>query len=198
MGFALGVTFVATELLDRHMLVVATPLNFRPKKTHVIQHSQVYILFFWGGGGKGSQASVMTIFVNFGWVLTPRLEGSTCFRQQKHNVLATYLKHVCVTYQMASLLQNRSTSWGSSCFYVIYMSKHYICIYNSTSNKRAELLHSMQLQLYSSLPTFLYNITKKTCVGIHTSYETHRFHTVFLAEHIMVSNQDQVYLPMIT
>ena len=82
--------------------------------------------------------------------------------------------------------------------YVIYMSKHYVYIYNSTSNNRAALLHSVQLQVYISLPNFLYNITEKTCVGIHNYYETHRFHSVFLAEHIIVSNQDQVYLPLIT
>lgn len=139
----------------------------------------------------------------FGGFWSPRLEGSTCFRPDWEGVRSTTsLPPIWNMYVWP-------TKWPPSyrivllvgvnhVIYYIYMSKHYICIYNSTSNNRAALLHSMQLQVYSSLPTFLYNITEKTCVGIHNSYETHRFHSVFLAEHIIVSNQDQVYLPMIT
>ena len=178
------------------MLVTATPLNFRQKKKHMSSKT-VRCTFFLGGGREVRPLSWRFLSI-LGVFWLPDLKGQHVFASRS----TTSLPPIWNMYVWP-------TKWPPSyrivllvgvhhVIYYIYMSKHYICIYNSTSNNRAALLHSMQLQVYSSLPTFLYNITEKTCVGIHNSYETHRFHSVFLAEHIIVSNQDQVYLPMIT
>jgi len=69
MGFAFGVTFVATELLDRHMLVVATPLNFRPKKK-TCHPTQAGVHPFFLGGGEGKSGLCHDDFLSIlRWVL---------------------------------------------------------------------------------------------------------------------------------